>query len=68
VARRGEGQDPVGPEVFGPGAMRDVVTAAAIADLSLEDMVRALEQLADFTVYEITERLRFDLQESRRGP
>ena len=40
--------------------MRDV-TAAAIADLSLEDMIRALEQLADFTVFQITERLRFDL-------
>jgi hypothetical protein len=60
------GENVVGPEVFGPEAVRDVVTAAAIADLSLEDMVRALEQLAEFTAFEITERLRFDFQESRR--
>ena len=60
-------QDPVGPEVFGPGAVRDVVTAAAIADLSVEEMARALEQLAEFTAYQITEQLRYDLAETRRS-
>jgi hypothetical protein len=60
-------QDPVGPEVFGPGAVRDVVTAAAIANLSAEEMARALEQLAEFTAYQITEQLRYDLVETRRS-
>jgi hypothetical protein len=60
-------QDPVGPEVFGPGAVRDVVTAAAIANLSVEEMARALEQLAEFTAYQITEQLRYDLAEARRS-
>jgi hypothetical protein len=60
-------QDPVGPEVFGPGAVRDVVTAAAIANLSVEEMARALEQLAEFTAYQITDQLRYDLAEIRRN-
>jgi len=60
-------QDPVGPEVFGPGAVRDVVTAAAIANLSVEEMARALQQLAEFTAYQITEQLRYDLAETRRS-
>ncbi|MEJ2204338.1 MAG: hypothetical protein P8170_09525 [Gemmatimonadota bacterium] len=59
-------RDPVGPEIFGEGVVRDVVTATAILDLSEEDMVRALERLAGFAATEITGQLREDLLDVQR--
>ena len=61
-----EARDPVGPEIFGEGVVRDVVTATAILDLSEEDMVRALERLAGFAATQITEQLRADLRDAQR--
>jgi hypothetical protein len=61
------GRDPLGPEIFsGPSGARDVVTAAVLADLSVDDLARALEQLADFTARWVTDQLREDLRQSRR--
>ena len=55
-----QARDPVGPEVYRGGAVRDVVTAAAIADLGEEEMALALERLCDFTATEVSARLRDD--------
>ncbi len=57
---------PVGPEVFGHDVVRNVVTTAAVTDLSEDDMVRALQQLSEFSATEITNRLREDLLDARR--
>lgn len=60
-------RDPLGPAIFGPGhAVRDIVTAATLADLSVDELVSALEYLADFSARVITDRLRDDLREARR--
>jgi hypothetical protein len=59
-------RDPVGPEIFGEGVVRDVVTAASILDLSEDDMVRAFERLAGFAATEITSQLRADLLDVQR--
>ena len=60
-------RDPIGPAVFGgPSAVRDIVTAATIADLSVQEIVDMLESLADFSARVITDRLRDDLREARR--
>jgi len=61
-----QARDPVGPEIYGEGVVRDVVTAAAILDLSEDDMVRALERLAGFAATHITEQLRADLLDVQR--
>jgi hypothetical protein len=59
---------PLGPAIYSaPRNAREVVTAAVLADLSVDDLVRALEELADFTVTQVTNRLRDDLREARRG-
>lgn len=61
-----EARDPLGPSVFGPArAVRDIVTAASLADLSVEEIVDALEYLADYSAGAITDRLRDDLREAR---
>ncbi len=57
---------PMGPEVFGHAVVRDVVTAAAVADLSEEDMALALQQLSEFSATEITNKLREDLLDAHR--
>ncbi|HSM61370.1 MAG TPA: hypothetical protein VK849_11255 [Longimicrobiales bacterium] len=62
-----EAQDPVGSGVNGSGAVRDVVTAAAIAELTVEETVQALEELAEFAATAITERLRRDMAEAREN-
>jgi hypothetical protein len=56
---------PIGSEVYGHDVVRNVVTAAAIADLSEDDMARALQQLSEFSAAQITNRLREDLLDSR---
>ena len=67
-------RDPVGPHVFGRGAartVRDVITVAVLTDMSEDDMVRALEGLADYAADRISERLRDsleDVREDRRIP
>jgi len=58
--------DPIGPEIWGPRrAVRDVVTAGVLADLSVEEIETALESLADFSARVITDRLRDDLRKMR---
>lgn len=62
-------RDPIAPHVFGGHralAVRDIVTAAALSDLSEEDMALALEGLADFAGDRISERLRESLEKTRR--
>jgi hypothetical protein len=38
--------------------MRDLVTAAALANLSVEEIAQALERLADYSADHVTEHLR----------
>ena len=60
-------RDPLGPSVFGPrSTVRDVVTAATLASLDVEEIVAALEYLADFSARVITDELRDDLRDARR--
>ena len=60
-------RDPVGPAVLGaPSELRDFLTAAALADLSEDEMVEVLEGLADYAAGMVTDRLRDDLREARR--
>ncbi len=60
-------RDPIGPAIFGRrSGVRDIVTAAMLADLSVEEMVVALESLADFSARVITDQLRDDLRDARR--
>lgn len=57
----------IGSAIFGPGhAVSDVVTAATLADLTVEEIVLALESLADFSGRVITDELREDLRDARR--
>lgn len=60
-------RDRIAPAVFGPGAIRDVVTARALAGQSTEEIARALERLADYSADRITERLREALQKVQRN-
>lgn len=60
-------RDPIAPAIFGRrSTVRNVVTAAALANLSVEDIARALEQLADYSADRITRQLRDALDRSRR--
>ncbi|MGE0440564.1 MAG: hypothetical protein AB7L66_06420 [Gemmatimonadales bacterium] len=55
-------RDPITPAIFGPrSAVRNVVTAAALSSLSVEDIARALEQLSYYSADRITDRLRSGL-------
>jgi len=63
-------RDRIAPHIFGGhGAWtaRDIVTAAALSNLSEEDMVLALEALADYAGDQISERLRDSLEKVREG-
>jgi len=61
-----DAREAIGTHVFGPGrAVRDVVTAASLADLTVEQMVVALESLAQFSGRVITDQLRDDLRKVR---
>jgi hypothetical protein len=60
-------RDPIGPGVYGgPQEVRDVLTAAVLATLDVEEIVRVLDGLADFSARVVTDRLRDDLREARR--
>jgi len=60
-------RDPIAPAIFGgPSAVRDVVTAAALAGLSVEDVARALRQLAYYSADQVSDRLRSALDDTRR--
>jgi hypothetical protein len=60
-------RDPITPAIFGPGTIvRDVVTATAIANLSVEEMVSVLERLAGYSADRLTEHLRDALEKTRR--
>jgi hypothetical protein len=67
-------RDPMMPHIFGSGrarVARDVVTAAVLADMSEEEIARALEQLADYAADKISERLRDSREagaDDRLGP
>lgn len=57
----------IGSAIFDPGhTVRDVVTAATLSDLTVEEIVVALESLADFSGRVITDELREDLRDARR--
>ena len=61
-------REAIAPHIFGPRparTLRDIVTAAALANMSTEDMARALEHLADFAADRVSERLRDSLEEVR---
>lgn len=51
-------REPISPAVFGPGTVvRDVVTAASLAGLSVDEIAAALERLADFSADRVTDHL-----------
>ncbi len=59
-------KDPITPDMFLTDApIVNVVTAGALARLSVDDMVRALEGLADYSADRITHRLQRDLDKVR---
>ncbi len=62
---RVKAREPITPAIFGRPAMRDVVTAAVLSELSVEDIARALDQLAFYAADRVTDRLRSDLHRSR---
>ena len=61
-------RDPIMPAIFGPGTIvRDVVTAATLAGLSVEEIEQTLERLADFASDRITSRLRNAMEKVQRA-
>jgi len=59
-------RDPITPAILGRrSVLRDVVTAAALADLSVDDIARALEQLSVYAADHITDHLRKALYDAR---
>jgi hypothetical protein len=61
-------RDPLTPRIFGGDrarVVRNVVTAAVLADMSVEELSRALEHVADYAADRIMERLRRSLEEVR---
>lgn len=62
-----EESERIAPLVFGRrSTVRDVVTATALGNLSVEEIVDVLEGLADYSARAITDRLRDDLRDARR--
>ncbi|NOT08931.1 MAG: hypothetical protein HOP28_12100 [Gemmatimonadales bacterium] len=60
-------RDKITPAILGwHSVSRNIVTAAALADLSVDDLVRALTRLADYTADHVTRRLRDAVDDSRR--
>ncbi len=58
-------RDPIGPQIWAGRAIRNAVTAGVLADLSVDEIVVALESLADFSARVITDKLRDDLRDAR---
>jgi hypothetical protein len=57
-------RDPISPSVHGEHSVtRDVVTAAALADMSVEELSHTLERISDYCADRITDRLRSDLRD-----
>jgi hypothetical protein len=55
--------DPITPSLNGsPSPTQDVVTAAVLADMSVEELARTLERVSDYCADRITDRLRADLR------
>ena len=62
-----EARDPIGSVVvLGRSEIRDLITAAMLATLSVDEIVEVLESLADYSARVITDRLRDDLRDARR--
>lgn len=60
-------REPISPMIFGLGTVvRDVVTAASLSALSVEEIARALERLADFSADVVTNHLRDALEKVQR--
>ncbi len=57
--------EPITPAIFHNSSIRNVVTAAALADLSVEDIGRALTQLSYYAADRVTDRLRSSLDRAR---
>ena len=63
---RFEEREPISPAILGPHpAIRNVLSANALASLSVDELAAALEQMADYAADRITRRLQHDLYESR---
>jgi hypothetical protein len=63
---RAHSRDAIAPSIFGPGhVVRNVVTAAALANQSVEEIARAMERLADYSSDHVTEHLRDALNRVR---
>ena len=63
---RVKGKQPITREIFGfGGATGDVITAVALSKLSVEELARGFEHLADYTADRIARKLRHDLVEAR---
>ena len=59
-------RQPITRTFFGLGkATGDVITAVALAKLSVEELVEGFEHLADYTADRITRKLRDDLVKAR---
>lgn len=63
---RVKSRDRMAPAIFGPGIVRDVVTARALAAQSVEEITVSLERLADYSADRITERLREAMEKVQR--
>jgi hypothetical protein len=62
-----EEREPISPAIFGPHpALRNILSANALSQLSVEELAAGLEQLADFAADRITRRLQRDLYKARR--
>lgn len=62
-----EESESIGPRIWGPGrGVGDIVTAASLGDLTVDEIVTAFESLAEYAATRITNRLSEDLREARR--
>ncbi len=61
-----EEREAIAPHIFGPHpGIRNVITAGALAGLSVEELADGLEELADYAADRVTRRLQRDLYRSR---
>lgn len=59
-------RDPISPTLFAGTTVTNLVTAEALSRLSVEEMVVAMEQMADYAADRINVRLQHDLARARR--